>query len=314
MSNVASSPPTTRLPAAGPGARRRIKRLDFAGKWALVTGASAGLGEGIAHDLARRGAKLVLAARRQDRLEAVARDIESRHGAEVACVEIDLSAPGSHDELFERATAGRSINALVLNAARYWYGRFEAMPHAEIDSVVRVNVLSSIGLMRRFLPHMDANGGGGILVIASVGGLMPSPGQSLYSASKAMLLAFVKSLRFERGPDSPVVLSVASPGGMLTEMMETSPVLEHLRRIPMIDQIMMSPHEVARQSIAAFERGELTVVPGFHNRLLLGLSRLAPRNAVGKGVARAYGVGARSASDVTIPITSPQWIGSHRDE
>jgi short-subunit dehydrogenase len=274
----------------------RSRKLDFAGRWVLVTGASSGLGEQLAHQLARRGAKLVLTARRRGRLDAVAREIASSYGVEVTCEALDLSERDAHDELFDRATRQRDIYAVILNAAHYWYGGFDHMPHDEIDYLVRVNLHTPIGLIRRFLPHLDHNGSGGILVIASVGGLIPSPGQSLYSATKAMLVSFIQNLHYERGTQSPVVLSVSSPGGMLTDMMATSPVLAQLRRIPMLPRTMMTPEDVARQSLAAFERGKPSVVPGAHNRLLVQLSRWFPRNLVGKGAALAYGVGGAKES------------------
>lgn len=260
-----------------------MKRLELRDRWVVVTGASAGLGAAIARELAARGAKLVLVARRSERLEALARELPT----EAVVLPIDLAQPGAAERLFEQATRGRRIHAVVLDAARYWFGRFDEMPARELDQLLAVNVHANVALVRRFLPHLDDAGEGGILVIASVGGLFPSPRQALYSASKALLVALVQNIRFERGP-SPIVLSVAAPGGMLTEMLTTSPVLAHLQRNPVIMRAMMPPERVARRVLAAFERGELLAIPGLPNRALVAAARLFPLPLVGRVAARVY--------------------------
>ena len=267
--------------------------LDLRGRWVLVTGASAGLGEAIARELAGRGAKLVLVARRADRLRELAHELPT----ECAVIAADLALPGAAERVFAEATRGRQIHAVVLDAARYWFGAFAAMPAAELDAMLALNVRANVALVHRFLPHLDAAGAGGILVVASIGGLLPSPRQSLYSATKALLVALVQNLAYERR-GSPVVLSVVAPGGMLTEMLTASGVLAPLRRNPLIMRSMMSPERVAREALDGFVRGELLAIPGLANRLLFAVARLLPRRLVGWGAAEVYATTARMPDDV----------------
>src|SRR5438477_66111 len=101
------------------------RRIDFREQWVLVTGASSGLGERIAWELAGRGANLLLTARRAQRLELLARAIEAPFGVRAIPLPLDLGTPDADAPLFEQAISGRRVHAVVLSAARYWFGSFD---------------------------------------------------------------------------------------------------------------------------------------------------------------------------------------------
>lgn len=271
----------------------KLARLNFTGKWVVVTGASSGLGESFARLLAsRHRANLVLVARRRERLEGLARQLTSAHGVEVHVVVADLSIEGEPERVFRESVEGRRVYALISNAAMYWFGEFARMDGALIRQMMRTNVHAPIELLARFLPYFDAQNGGGVLAVTSTGSLMPAPRQAVYSASKAMLQSFVESLYFERGGQrARVGLTLFTPGGIATEMLWSSPVHEHVRRHPIVRRMVKSPDEMAEQALAAFVDRQLLCIPGVMNRAMVLVARLFPKQFVGEGAARVYGVG-----------------------
>lgn len=275
------------------GSRARAEdRLSFDDRWVVVTGASSGLGAAIARRLAAEGARLLLVARRTNLLAALASELRERGAREVVPLPHDLAATGATDALFDEATRGREVHSVVSSAATYWFGDYGTMPADAIDRMLALNVRVPITLVRRFLPYLAERRAGGILLVSSLGALVPSPGQALYSSTKAMLRSFVESVHHERGGKrGDVVLTASFPGGMPTEMFARSPAAERLRTRWLVRCSMMSPDRVARASLDAFRRGEPFVVPGALNRLIVGMSRLLPREIVGQRAADVYGVG-----------------------
>lgn len=257
-----------------------------------MTGASSGLGESLARRLAaHHRANLVLVARRREKLEELRSELTAAHGIDVHVVAADLSVEGAAERVFREAVEGRRLYALVSNAATYWFGAFADMSEALVRQMVRTNVLSPIELIGRFLPHLDAHGEGGIMVVTSTASLMPAPRQAVYSGSKAMLQNFVESLYFERGGRrSPVALSLFTPGGIATDMIATSPVHEHISRHPIVRRMLESPDKMAERALAAFVDREPLCIPGAMNRAMVLVAKLFPKRLVGEGAARVYGL------------------------
>jgi cytochrome P450/short-subunit dehydrogenase len=270
----------------------KIAPLDFTGKWVVVTGASSGLGESFARLLAsRHRANLVLVARRRDRLERLARELTSAHRIETHVVVADLSMEGGPERVFRESVEGRQVYALISNAAMYWFGDFGRMDATLIRQMMRTNVQAPIELLGRFLPYLDAQNDGGVLVVTSTGSLMPAPRQAVYSGSKAMLQNFVESLYFERGGQrARVGLTLFTPGGIATEMLWSSPVHEHVERHPVVRRMVKSPDEMAEQALAAFVDRQLSCIPGAMNRAMVLVAKFLPKQFVGEGAARVYGV------------------------
>jgi dihydroflavonol-4-reductase len=234
---------------------------------ALVTGASSGIGAATASALASQGYRVILSARRKDRLESLAEEIRSAGGlAEV--VAADLSAADGPRALFDQVlkTYG-APDVLVNNAGFGWYGFFEQMPASTARDMIQVNASAPVQLAVLFLPGMKARGRGHIINVSSVAGSIPSQGVAVYSATKSFVDSFTTALHRElRG--SGVHVSAVRPGPVTTEFYKTAAALSSGRRVP-AEKFGVSPQEVAMairalvrrpRKVAYVPRG-LTVVP-----------------------------------------------------
>jgi len=162
---------------------------NFNGKWALVTGASAGIGMALARELARHGAKLILTARRGDRLEALAAELRGK-GTEVRILTADLNDPAAPQQLFD-AIGGLKLDVdiLVNNAGLGQFGAFASSPIAQELSQIRVNCEATVHLTRLFIPRMVERRRGWVLIVASVASFQPVPYISTYSATKPLTVS-----------------------------------------------------------------------------------------------------------------------------
>ncbi len=184
---------------------------------ALVTGASSGIGESVAERLAREGFRVAIGARRQDKLGAVAEKLRAA-GAQVLALPLDVRDPASIAAFAAAAQAAfGQVDLLVANAGIGGGGKIEALEDEQISAMVETNLLGVVRAVRAVLPGMLGRGRGHVIVIASVAGAIPVPGLTLYSATKAALIAFCTGLRREvahRG----VAVSAILPGFIATEM------------------------------------------------------------------------------------------------
>ena len=191
--------------------------MDLRDANVVVTGASSGIGEATAIAFARRGARVVLVARRKDKLEDLARRIEQAGGRAIAwtCDVTDLvqveKLPGLVREL-----TGRPVDVLVNNAGVPGGGPFVELGHDQIDAVVRVNLLAVLHVTRVFLPGMLDRGRGHVVNVASLAGRFAAPGASVYSATKHAVVAFSESLDYDTAPRG-VLITAVNPGFVATE-------------------------------------------------------------------------------------------------
>jgi short-subunit dehydrogenase len=195
----------------------------LAGQVIIVTGASSGIGEATARRLARAGAKVVLSARRSDRLEALARELDPT-GAHVLAVSGDVTSAADRAKLVAAARAkfGR-IDALVNNAGYGTRGPVEVVPVEAIRKNFETNVFSLIALTQLVLPEMRARGSGRIINIGSVAGKIARPLSSIYDSTKHALEALTDGLRGELKPFG-VQVTLIRPGFILTEFVEAANV------------------------------------------------------------------------------------------
>ena len=195
------------------------------GEWALVTGASAGIGAEFARALAREGMSCVLTARRADRLQALASELESAFAVKTRVVPIDLGEPGGADRLCDQV-ADLDVGLVVNNAGYGLAGRFDRQDTRRLVAMVELNCVAPVVITSRLLPRLQARGRGGIIIVSSTAGHQPVPFNSVYSATKAFDLVFGEALWGElqgSGIDGLVV----QPGPTATEFQDVAGETAH---------------------------------------------------------------------------------------
>jgi hypothetical protein len=239
---------------------------------ALITGASAGLGVEFARQLSARGHRLVLAARRKERLEALAAELGNARA-----VEIDLSRPGATDELVANiGRAGETIDLLVNNAGFGLTGRFAAQDPRRLREMIDLNCGALTELCRAVAERMIERRSGSILNVASTAAFQPGPGMAVYFATKAFVLSFTEALHEElRG--SGIRVSALCPGPTATEFGE---VAGFGRPIPRFAVAEAAP--VVRAGLRGLDRNAAIVIPGLLNKLSAQGHRLLPRSLIRK--------------------------------
>ena len=242
---------------------------------ALITGASAGIGEAFAVELASHGCDLVVTARRADRLQALAARLAERHAVRVTPIPADLSEPGACERLCaEIARQDLTIDILINNAGYGLPGAYSSHPWATHDAFLRVMVMAMAELAHRVLPGMLERGDGRIVNVASLAGLLPAPaGHTLYAASKAFLVRFSEALGHEVR-DRGVHVTALCPGFTYSEFHDVTGTRKTVSRLPGF--MWLTSAEVARQGWAGFEAGVPVLVTGRVNRVLATLGRVLP--------------------------------------
>ena len=244
------------------------------GKWALITGASAGIGNILARQLAARGAHLVLTARRQDRLNALAAELRAAHGISLEVFAADLAQPATPDALFAFTQQKNiTVEILVNNAGFGAYGQFDEIPLRRQLDMVQVNIAAVVHLTHLYLPSMIARRRGDILILASTAAFQAVPFIATYAATKSFDLSFAEALAEEVRPHG-IHVTALCPGATSTEFQEVAAQPDYAFRSP------ASPEQVVRDGLDALARGKSLVISGARNRLMMESQRLAPRRLV----------------------------------
>ncbi len=247
----------------------------YADRWALVTGASSGIGAEFARRLAARGMHLVLTARRRELLEKLADELHTRHGTKTEIMPGDLSDSTEPQHLFETIRAkGISIELLINDAGFGWVGTVDETEWCHMSQLLRLNIAALTELTYRFLPGMLQRGHGGIINLSSVAGFQPVAYMPVYSASKAFVLHFSEALWAECRDRGVTVMAVC-PGTTQTEFFDVACVPEWLKKHHSI-----TPEQVVKAALKALERRKQFVVPGWRNRLIAFGVRIARRKMV----------------------------------
>jgi len=195
------------------------------GDWALVTGASSGIGTAFARALARDGLSLVLTARREDRLRELADELEKRFDVSTRIVALDLAEPDGAERLAE-AVRDLEIGVLVNNAGIGYAGRLDKQDPKRLQSLVTVNCSAPLGLTSRILPGMVERGRGAVILTSSAAAFQPIPYHAVYSATKAFDL-FLGEALFVELRDQGVDVLVLAPGPVATEFQEAADEIAH---------------------------------------------------------------------------------------
>lgn len=239
---------------------------------ALVTGASAGIGEALARELAGRGHDLVVVARSAARLEALATELQRAHGTDVEVLAADLTDASQLAKVEERlADDERPVEVVINNAGFGTLGDFHALDIETEEREVRLNVVAVVRLTHVALGAMAGRGRGQILNVSSLAGFQPLPQMAVYGASKAFITSFSQAL-YGEAKRHGVTVTVLCPGFTHTEFQVRSGA--HASRLP--EFAWQDAPTVARAGLAALDKGKAMVVPGAMNRVTALLSDVSP--------------------------------------
>jgi uncharacterized protein len=244
----------------------------------LVTGASSGIGEEFARELAARGHGVFLVARREDRLRSLAAEIERDRGVRVEIANCDLAERDAVAALpGVVAERGLTVDVLVNNAGFSTLGDVHENPDRQLG-MLHVNVEALVALTCAFLPGMTERGSGAVLNVASMAAFQPIPAQAVYAATKAFVLSFSEAVATElRG--TGVTMTAVCPGPVATEFIETAGFKKS--KDEMGPQFAWaSAHDVAEAAINGAEKGKRVVVPGLGNRAIAVAAQHTPNSVL----------------------------------
>ncbi len=248
--------------------------MDFTNKTALITGASTGIGAVFARELAAKGANVILVARSQDKLEALAGELRAKCGGDIHVMPSDLSQPGAIETLVAKTvSAGLTVDVLINNAGFGTHGDVSAADPARLVEEVQLNCVAVVELTARLLPSMASRRSGVIINVASTAAFQPLAHMAVYGATKAFVLSFTEALWAEVKPSGVHVLALC-PGATETpffDVVGTDDASIGKRR---------TPEQVVQTAFAALDRGRASVVDGGFNALLARSTRLMPRRAL----------------------------------
>ena len=247
----------------------------YAERWALVTGASSGIGAEFARRLAARGMHLVLTARRRELMEELADELHTRHGTRVEIIVSDLSAPGQAKALLDEIAGRRITLELLVNNAGF--GIVADAANIEVERVlelIRLNIGALTELTYRVLPGMLERGHGAIVNLSSLAGFQPVAYMAAYAASKAYVLHFSEALWAEVR-DRGITVTAVCPGITRTSFFDIAGVPGWLRKYR-----AQSPEQVVKAALKGLEKRRQYVVPGWRNHWLSLRARFATRRLV----------------------------------
>ncbi len=242
-------------------------------KYALVTGASSGIGREYAAQLAAKGYDLVMAGNRDEENRAAAREIAARYGVRTLPLCMDLSEPDAAVKLHAETSArGIEIGVLVCNAGVLLFGPLAAAPPERIGRIVTLHCTTPALLCRLYGEEMRRRGEGYILVMSSATAWMPYPTIAAYAATKSFLRTFARSLNFEFRKYGVRVTGVF-PGPVDTPLYDLDAAC---RRRLLRWGVMSAPQEVAQHGLRALFRGRSSCIPGVFTKICVCVCRLVP--------------------------------------
>jgi uncharacterized protein len=232
---------------------------------ALITGASSGIGEAFAKQLAFFANDLIIVARREERLNHLAENLSSEHSIKVEVLVADLTKDEDIERVAQTIQECDDLTMLVNNAGFNVNGRFADVALEQTLDIVRLHIETTMRLCHAVLPNMRKRQQGTIINLASIGGFLPMPSSVVYNATKAFLVSFSDSLAYEEA-ENGIIVQTLCPGFTRTEIFETSGASEeYTALIP--DIAWMSSEEVVSISLAALAKKRYVVTPGIINQL-----------------------------------------------
>lgn len=255
-------------------------RERWVGKWALVTGASAGIGWALAEQLASAGAHLVLTARRVERLEELAGDLKAKYHTEIEIFAADLAQPGASQAIYAFTKGnGIEVSLLVNNAGFGAFGYIQEIPEQRLLEMIQVNCAAVVQLTRLYIPEMVARRAGDIMIVSSVAAFQALPFNAVYAATKAFDLLFAEGIA-EEVEKFGVRVCALCPGSTTTEFQEVAEQPDRIFRVA------ETAEKVARVGLEALAAGKSSVISGQRNWWMVQAERLAPRRFVVRSAAK----------------------------
>ena len=247
----------------------------YADRWALITGASSGIGAEFARRLAAHGMHLVLTARRKELLEKLADELHTRHGTKTEIIVGDLTDATEPQRLCDAIAAkGIQIELLINNAGFGWVSTIDETEVSRMKQLIQLNIASITELTFLLLPAMLGRGHGGIINVSSVAAFQPVAYMPVYAASKAFVLHFSEALWAECR-DRGVTVTALCPGTTQTDFFDVANVPGWLKK-----HEFSTPEQVVKSALKALERRKQIAIPGWRNRLIAFSVRMARRKMV----------------------------------
>jgi uncharacterized protein len=255
-------------------------------KYALITGASKGIGRSLAFALAREKYNLLLVARSEDVLKEL-KELLSKYSVDVHYLAIDLSLPDS-SELIRKWYSDKKINISILvnNAGYGLWGNFDKLSLSNQNNMLQLNIFAVVNLTYEILPLLKANPKSYILNVASTAAYQAVPTLSLYAASKAFVLLFSRGLKFEL-KDTGVSVTCLCPGPTSTGFIKRAGMAGGIIE-ERAEKFSMDPDKVAEIALAGMFRGKAEVIPGIANKIGAMFASLAPKKLTEKITANLY--------------------------
>jgi uncharacterized protein len=268
-------------------------------RWAIVTGASSGIGAEFAAHLAARGMHLVMVARRFDRMKEIAEELTTRHGTNCHIVAIDLTEPGASERLMaEMQRLQIEVELLVNDAGVGLIGDIDTTPPDAVRRMLNLNILTLTDLTYRCLPGMMQRGHGAIINLSSQAAFQPVAFMAAYAASKSFVLHFSEALWAEVRSRGVTVMALC-PGVTRTDFFEEAGAAGWLEKHSSI-----STTRVVKSALKALEKRRQYVVPGWKNYLLTLLVRLTTRRTA-VNESKRYFRPSKRIDDQIAPATTP---------
>jgi short-subunit dehydrogenase/uncharacterized protein YbaR (Trm112 family)/SAM-dependent methyltransferase len=260
--------------------RQRVMRADHWNKkmassisrTALVTGESSGIGEAYARRLASLGYDVILVARREERLKALASDLQQHFGIHTEVLAADLATPQGIDRVEKRIGELDRIDFLVNNAGFAIFGDFAEIPIEEQMGLINCHTIASVRFCRAVLPGMIARNRGAIVNVSSLGAFAPKPKDVTYCASKAYLNVFSEALQMELA-DTHIRVQVLCPGFTITEFHDIPQYAAYQLKKSIPRWLWMTSEAVVAESLKTLAEGGVVCIPGFKNRLIVAAAR-----------------------------------------
>jgi hypothetical protein len=253
--------------------------------YALITGASGGIGYYFAHELAKRRHNLILIARSEDKLQKLANELKEKYSISCNYLPLDLSQPGASTQITSWCKGNQyQINILINNAGYGLFGSFENQSIEQVTNMMQLNMNTLVELCHVFIPQLKSKSKAYILNVASTASYQAVPTLASYAASKAFVVLFTRGLRYEL-KDTNLSVSCLSPGTTSTNFMDRAG-MESLKE--RAEKFAMSAEVVAKIGIEGMFKGKAEIIPGFVNWFSATLAGFVPKALTERIAASLY--------------------------